>query len=59
MKLRKFSICVVFALMCVALLGGCSRAVRDGISIGLTDGLSAAIAALVESIAASVNIGAG
>ena len=50
--------CVVVGLMSIVATGGCARAITDGVSIGLTDGLSNAVAALIDTIAASVSVGA-
>ena len=55
MKMRRFSVAVIAVLAHVMATAGCSRSLRDGVSIGVTDELSDGIATLVTDLIGSVS----
>ena len=57
MKDQKFSIAILAAALSVMVGAGCTRALRDGVSIGVTDGLSDSVAALVSDLIGSFGRG--
>jgi len=57
MNSRKVVVCTLIGAVSLLNIAGCSRAWRDGVSIGLTDGLSDGIAQVISDIITSTRPG--
>ncbi len=57
MRHRRVNVCILMALICLVLCGGCDDAVSDGLVAGIEGGFSTGLSALIsgafQGIAAS------